>query len=72
MKAADRAVDPSIRLGLMDEVYELQAQDAIGIPLFVRPAVSIWRPDQIAGPIGLRNGTPYGLFFNMNEWYVAP
>jgi peptide/nickel transport system substrate-binding protein len=72
MKAADRALDPSIRLDLMDHVYELEAEDAIGIPLFARPAVSVWRPDQIAGPIGLWNGTPYGLFFNMNEWYAVP
>jgi peptide/nickel transport system substrate-binding protein len=71
MRASDRALDPSNRLDLMDQVYELEAEDAIGIPLFVRPAVSIWRPDQIAGPIGLWNGTPYGLFFNMGDWYLV-
>ena len=71
MKAADRALDPARRADLMDQVYRLQAEDAIGVPLFARPAVSMWRADQIAGPIGLWNGTPYGLFFNMNEWYMV-
>jgi peptide/nickel transport system substrate-binding protein len=71
MHEADRELDPSRRADLLDRVYELEAEDAIGIPLFVRPAVSIWRPDQIAGPVGLWNGTSYGLFFNMDEWYLV-
>lgn len=71
MKAADRALDPRIRLDLMSEVYELQAEDAIGLPLYVIPAVTVWRSDKIEGPIGLWNGTPYGTFFNMDEWSIV-
>jgi hypothetical protein len=37
----------------------------------VLPAVSAWRSDKIAGPIGLWNGTPYGLFFNIDDWYLV-
>jgi len=71
MKSADRELDPVRRLELMRRVYELEAEDAIGLPLFTLPAVSAWRSDRIGGPIGVWNGTPYGLFFNMNEWDLA-
>src|SRR5262249_27641658 len=37
MRAADATVDPAERLALMDRVYELQAQDHIGLPLFAFP-----------------------------------
>jgi hypothetical protein len=33
--------------------------------------VTDWRSDKIQGPIGLWNGTPYGTFFNVSEWYPA-
>jgi hypothetical protein len=33
--------------------------------------MSVWRPDRIAGPIGLYNSSPYGLFFNMEDWWLA-
>ena len=52
-------------------MYELEAQDMIGLPLFVVPAIVGWRSDRIAGPIGAYNSSPYGTFFNMNEWYLA-
>ena len=32
--------------------------------------MTMWRTDHIAGPIGLFNSSPYGTFFNMNEWYL--
>jgi hypothetical protein len=43
----------------------------MSLPLYVLPNVSAWRTDKIAGPIGTWNPTIYGLFWNMNEWYVA-
>jgi peptide/nickel transport system substrate-binding protein len=70
MHQSDQELDPERRLELMDRIYELEADDFVSLPLFVVPAVSAWRTDEIAGPIGLWNGSPYGLFFNMNEWYV--
>ena len=56
---------------LMGLVYDLQALDFVSLPLYTLPAVSVWRTDQIAGPIGLWNSSPYGLFFNMEEWYLT-
>jgi ABC-type transport system substrate-binding protein len=70
MHQADRELDPERRLELMELVYELEALDFVSLPLYVLPAASIWRSDQIAGPIGLWNSSPYGLFYNMNEWYL--
>jgi peptide/nickel transport system substrate-binding protein len=72
ISAVSRIVDPAVRLDTMSLIYQLEANDAVGLPLYALPAVSAWRSDEIEGPIGLWNGTPYGLFFNMNEWYMAP
>ena len=71
MKAADRELDPARRLRLMEQLYDLEARDAIALPLFAIPATTAWRTDRIAGPIGAYNSSPYGTFFNMNEWYLA-
>jgi peptide/nickel transport system substrate-binding protein len=68
---SDRAIDPDRRLRIFERIYALEAADFVSLPLYVLPAVSMWRSDQIAGPIGQYNSSPYGLFFNMNEWYVV-
>jgi len=70
MKESDRELDPAKRLALLDRVYELEANDMIGLPLFVVPATVGWRTDMIAGPIGEWNSSPYSAFFNMNEWHL--
>jgi len=70
MRESDQEIDLAKRLQLLARVHELQAENLIGLPLFTAPAVSVWRADQIAGPIGVWNGSPYGLFFNMNEWHL--
>lgn len=70
MRESDQEIDPAKRRQLLARVHELQAQDLMGLPLFAAPAVSVWRTDQIAGPIGVWNGSPYGMFFNMNEWHA--
>jgi ABC-type transport system substrate-binding protein len=71
MKASDRALDPETRQSLLDQVYELQADDMIGLPLFVIPTVVAWRVDRLAGPIDTYLSTPYGPFFNIDQWYEA-
>jgi hypothetical protein len=68
---SDREVDPARRLALMERIYQLQAQDFVSLPLYVLPVINAWRTDKIAGPIGLYSSTPYGMFFNMDEWYSA-
>jgi peptide/nickel transport system substrate-binding protein len=71
MAASDRELDPELRLSILNQLYALEAKDFVSLPLYVVPVISAWRNDQIAGPIGLYNSSPYGLFFNMNEWYAA-
>ena len=71
MKESDRELDPARRLELLARVHEIEVEDLIGLPLFVVPVVSAWRTDRIAGPIGRYASSPYGLFFNMDEWYAT-
>jgi ABC-type transport system substrate-binding protein len=70
MHESDREVDPQRRLALMERIYQLEAHDFVSLPLYVLPVITAWRTDKIAGPIGKYSSTPYGMFFNMNEWYV--
>lgn len=67
---ADRELDPEQRRMIMEELYDLEAADVIGLPLFVVPALSLWRDDKLGGPIGTYSSTVYGMFFNMNEWFL--
>jgi peptide/nickel transport system substrate-binding protein len=72
MKESDLELDPNSRRQLLDQVYLAEARDfAPGLPLYVKPNVTMWRADKIAGPVGLWNGTLYGGFFNIDEWYCA-
>jgi peptide/nickel transport system substrate-binding protein len=68
MHRSDRELDQNQRLALMDQIYAIQAQDFLSLPLYVLPDLAAWRTDRLAGPVGTYNGTLYGLFFNMNEW----
>jgi len=70
MRESDREPDPTKRLHLLTQVHEIEADVFMGLPLFVVPIVSAWRTDKIAGPIGRYASSPYGLFFNMNEWHL--
>jgi peptide/nickel transport system substrate-binding protein len=66
---ADRQIDIDARRELMEKVYDQEAGEVIGLPLFVVPVLSLWRTDQIRGPISGYSSTVYGMFFNMNDWY---
>ena len=70
MKESDGEQAPLVRAEVLNEVYALEAEDFIGLPLYVVPVVSAWQY-QIAGPIADFSSSVYGLFFNMNEWSVA-
>ena len=71
MKSSDQELDQSKRLQELQQVYGLEAQELPALPLYVLPAVSAWRGDKIAGPIGDYNSSIYGVFWNMDQWYVA-
>ena len=71
MKSSDMELDQSKRVQELQQVYGLEAQELPALPLYVLPAVSAWRGDKIAGPIGDYNSSIYGVFWNMDQWYVA-
>jgi len=71
MHQSDTELDQAARLDLMNQIYAFEAQDFLSLPLYDLPNLSIWRTDQIAGPIGVYTRSNLGLWFNMNEWYVA-
>lgn len=71
MKESDRQLDPARRAALLDQVYQLQADDTIGLPLFVLPTIVAWREDRVAGPIDAYLSSPYGPFFNISQWSRA-
>ena len=66
-----RELDPEVRAGLLSRLYELQADDVIGLPLVAVPVLSAWWTVRIAGPVGQWAGTPYGLYSNVNDWTPA-
>jgi len=69
MDQSDGELDPERRLELMQQIYAVEAQDFVSLPLYVLPEMAAWRTDRVAGPIGEFAGSEYGLFFNMNEWW---
>jgi peptide/nickel transport system substrate-binding protein len=71
MRDSDKQLDPAARLDLLNQVYELEVQDFLSLPLYVLPNVGAWRTDQIAGPIDAYIPSNLGMFFNMNEWYIV-
>jgi len=70
MKQSDAELDPAKRLDLLNQVYALEAQDSVFLPLYVLPNVGAWRTDKVAGPLSDYIPSNLGMFFNMNEWYV--
>jgi peptide/nickel transport system substrate-binding protein len=71
MIEADQATDVAERTTLTNQVGALMAADVMSLPLYILPNVSAWRSDQIAGPVGEYNESIYGLFFNMDQWYLV-
>jgi len=70
MKQSDAELDPAKRLDLFNQIYALEAQDFLSLPLYVLPNVGAWRTDKVAGPLSDYIPSNLGMFYNMNEWYV--
>lgn len=70
MDKSDLQLNEAKRAALIDQIGQIEAQDLPALPLFNLPNVSAWRTDKVAGPLGTWNSSPYGLFFNMEEWYL--
>jgi len=70
MHQSDQELDPAARLRLLDQVYQIEAQDFVSLPLYVLPNVGAWRTDKIGGPIDAYIPSNLGMFYNMNQWYL--
>jgi peptide/nickel transport system substrate-binding protein len=71
MLQSDTELDPAQRLTLLDQVYQLEEQDFLNVPLYQLPNVGAWRTDKVAGPLETFIPSNYGMFFNMHEWYIV-
>lgn len=71
MHQSDQELDPAKRLDLFNQIYAAEAADFLSVPLYVLPNVGAWRTDKIAGPISDYIPSNLGMFFNLNEWYLA-
>jgi peptide/nickel transport system substrate-binding protein len=70
MHRADHELDPQKRLDLMNRIYQLEADDFISLPLYVVPQATLWRTDQVAGPVAAFGSSPNGPYWNVNEWHL--
>jgi ABC-type transport system substrate-binding protein len=70
MHQSDQQIDPQRRLQMLDQIYKLEVQDFISLPLYVLPSVGAWRMDKIGGPIAAYIPSNLGMFWNMNQWYL--
>jgi peptide/nickel transport system substrate-binding protein len=70
MHQSDRELDPARRLDLMNRIYQLEANDFIGLPLYVVPQITAWRTDEVDGPIDAFSSSPNGPFWNIGDWHL--
>jgi peptide/nickel transport system substrate-binding protein len=70
MHQSDGELDTQSRVKLFDQIYQIESQDFISLPLYVLPNVGAWRTDKIGGPIDAYIPSNLGMFWNMNEWYL--
>ncbi|MDP9329607.1 MAG: ABC transporter substrate-binding protein [Actinomycetota bacterium] len=72
MHDSDSEVDQTKRISEIHDLGKIEATNTElpALPLFNLPNVWAWNTDQVAGPVGKWGPTNYGLFYNMQEWYV--
>jgi peptide/nickel transport system substrate-binding protein len=71
MKQSDTELDSGGRLDLLNQVYALEEQDMLSLPLYVLPNVGAWRTDKITGPIDSYVPSNLGMFYNIWEWSIV-
>ena len=71
LRQAEAVVDPADYIPLVLEMEEILADQAVIIPLYIRPLVLAWRAD-IVGGYGFQFdiGTP-SEFWNVAQWYLV-
>jgi len=72
MHQSDQEVDQAKRIAEIQQIGKIEAMptELPAIPLFNLPNFWAYRKDLVSGPVGKWGPTNYGLFYNMEEWYV--
>jgi peptide/nickel transport system substrate-binding protein len=72
MHSSDQEVDSTKRVSQIQQIGKIEAMptELPALPLFNLPNVWAYRSDLVAGPVGTWGPTNYGLFYNMNQWYI--
>jgi len=71
MQDSDQELDVTKRAALIQQIGVLMGQDLPMLPLDTLPNIAAWRTDRIAGVDPADLSSPYGFFFNMDQWYAA-
>ena len=69
MEDADKEVSETKRIRIVRRIQELLGEDVVAIPLYSVTAITAWRSDRIAGPVGTWTSAFYGPYFNAEEWF---
>jgi peptide/nickel transport system substrate-binding protein len=72
MHDSDAEADEAKRIEQIHALGKIEAlpTELPAIPLFNLPNFWAYRSDLVAGPVAKWGPTNYGIFYNMNEWYV--
>jgi len=70
MDQSDKTPDPKKRLDLIHQIGKLLRQDAVLLPLYQLPNVTIVRNDKVDGPVTLFTPAAYSVFGNIYDWSV--
>ncbi|MEY2460449.1 MAG: peptide/nickel transport system substrate-binding protein [Acidimicrobiaceae bacterium] len=68
MDQSDKTPDPAKRLDLIHQIGKLLRQDAVLLPFYQLPNVTIVRTDKIEGPTTLYTPASYSAFGNIYDW----
>jgi peptide/nickel transport system substrate-binding protein len=71
MHQSDQVLDTQQRQTLMDQIYNLEAQDFFSLPLYVLPQVGAWNSGKLGGPVTDYIGSLLGMYANINQWYLT-
>ncbi len=70
MKSLDAVVNEDARAALVKKIGQAFRDDAVSLPLYQFPTLTVIRTDKIDGPVGDFTNSPGGGFENIYAWSV--
>jgi peptide/nickel transport system substrate-binding protein len=68
MFQSDKELDNTARLGQITNLDKILRNDYLLIPLYAFPAMGVWQPSQVSGPVDQYIKSPESIFWNMWAW----